>query len=293
MNTVIDYITNTKPCIMYDCVYGESNVSNETIVLAVCIHNGAKYVHGVFANIRQIVKCFKEYKILIYLNNCTDKTHALIQTQIETKRLTETESIIEPKNVIIVGQNKQTENNAYCRNVLLQLVNIHYSNYDYYMVMDLDENTSNPIDIDAFMNCFKLQNDWGMITPYTTSFNVSALRGYSLNYDYNDYINHIQRTYKQQITDRLVWLLYTQHERHELENDKMVYVASAFNSLAVYKMKYIRNCIYDNVSRWCTFHNQLCNKMCVQHINEHVTFHQQMITRNKSQNYIFTSFKLG
>jgi hypothetical protein len=283
MDTLIDYITNIRPCnLVIDSFDKPINIATKSVVITTCLHNPGLLFKPFIENIQLLASEFRQYKLLIYLNHSTDKTHELV------KKLCSKDP-----NIIVVGSSNKM-NNAYCRNVLLHLVKIHYSHFNYYMVIDCNEYTAQKLNIDAFKLCFKTSTNWGMITPVSKCLNVSSLRGYSLNYDYHDYMHHIVHELKQPLTSKLKYLLCEQHETimNGINEHQLINVVSAFNHMAIYKMEYIRGCLYDNVSRWCTFHNQPCNKMCIQHVNEHVAFHQQMITLNKSANYIIPAFSI-
>jgi len=236
-----------------------------SVVICGCCRNVERYIERNLFIINEIGKRFFDYKVIIYENDSTDNTRQLLITCKNEK----TEFIFE-NNVAI---SNRTERIAHCRNKILEIVNSKYLNYDYMLMLDLDDvlyqgNLQNTIHScflykaeqwDAmFANCntkyydiYALRKKNYLMSCCWNNVNVLKQKGIPHNMAYNECIDKFIINYP--------------------ANGKLIPVISAFGGAGLYKMSVIKGVKYIGVEP-THVDNQIC---------EHVPFNTTLYNNGR------------
>jgi len=241
---------------------------NSSIVIACCAQNVNKYLKYVFNNIYKITPLFCKYKIIIFENGSTDTTpHTL-------KKYAERDShiiLVSQKNIPI-RKELHPQRVAYCRNRLLSNIAKYCLDYDYLVMMDMDDVCATPINIGNFLSIFN-NPIWDAVSfNRPVYYDIWALRFDAFTRNcwnlktYKKCAQYIKQT--------------QQHIMNKLKHVDMFPVESAFGGFAIYKIDKIRNCVYDGINRE-KFRGLRFLEDC-----EHVAFHKQMREKHNAKIYI-------
>ena len=245
-----------------------AKIQKSRLVIAGCAQNTDKYLKSVFDNIYKITPFFLEYKIILFENDSQDNTYYTL------KKYAEGDSnivMVSEKNIPI-RKNLHPQRVAYCRNRLLSNITRYCPDYDYLVMIDMDDVCAHPINIGNFLNVFN-NPIWDAVSfNRSVYYDIWALRfGAFTRNCWN------LQTYKE-------CARYITQIRQQIEN-KLKYVAmfpveSAFGGFAIYKIDKIKNCVYDGRNRE--------RIRGLRHLEdcEHVEFHKQMREKNNAQIYI-------
>ena len=249
------------------------DLSKKTVVIAGCGKNIQPYIDDVFNNIYRIAGLFWDYKIVLFENDSTDKTLEMLSQR----------ATIDPNITLIIEKDIpipvhfHPSRIAYGRNKLLQKIDASFADYDYMIMMDLDDVCASPMNIDTFTTIFK-NKEWDSV-----SFNrASYYDMWALRYPY--FTKNCWNFPRQQSCD----IYIRTHQHHVttlLKKRSMLRVYSAFGGFAIYKMKKIKNCTYNGENKeqpagnWSR-HTQDC---------EHIAFHVDMIKKHHTQHFISSS----
>lgn len=124
-------------------------------VIGGCARNIQYELYNSLKDIIKIGNTFDEYAIIIYENDSSDKTVDVIKSfQATVPRM----YLFSEKDV----KGSRTERLSRGRNILLECVRSYFSNYDFYMVMDLDYKQPTTFDIQHILNNWHFE--WNAIT---------------------------------------------------------------------------------------------------------------------------------
>ena len=244
--------------------------STKKIVIAGCGQNIQPYIQQVFKNIYTISALFADYKIIIFENDSTDQTLEILNSYAKKDSNI---TLLSERN-IPVPRYLHPCRIAYCRNRLLEKINASFMDYDFMVMVDLDDVCATPIQIHHFKNIFK-NKAWDSV-----SFNREHY--------YDKWALRYPRFVKNcwNFASRAECVHYiTQlghHIVHLLKNNDMVPVFSAFNGFAIYKMDKIKHCKYDGRNK----ERRLGNRARHWEDCEHVAFHCDMIKKNGARHFI-------
>ena len=249
------------------------DLSKKTVVIAGCGKNIQPYIDDVFNNIYRIASLFWDYKIVLFENDSTDKTLEMLSQR----------ATIDPNITLIIEKDVpipvhfQPSRIAYCRNKLLQKIDASFTDYDYMIMMDLDDVCASPMSMDTFTTIFK-NKEWDSV-----SFNrASYYDMWALRYPY--FTKNPWNFPRQQSCD----IYIRAHQHHVttlLKKRSMLRVYSAFGGFAIYKMKKIKNCTYDGKNR----EKPAGNRSRHMQDCEHIAFHVDMIKKHHAQHFISSS----
>jgi len=236
-------------------------ISTYSVVITGCCTNVERFIRRNLLIIDEIGKRFKSYKVVIYENDSKDNTRSILH---ECKQ-SNYDYIFEDN----VNIKNRTERIAHCRNQLLHHVRENYNDYDYLLMLDLDDvlfsgkliNTIHtcflykPEQWDAmFANCsdkyydiYALRKKKYLTTCCWNNTNILKSEGVPHSEAYNKCIDKYIINYP--------------------SDGKLIPVLSAFGGAGLYKLKSIDNAKYVGVERY-HMDNQIC---------EHVPFHNSMI----------------
>jgi hypothetical protein len=205
----------------------------------------------------------KEYKIVIFENDSKDSTRNIL---IENKK--DHYDYIFEDNINI--QNR-TERIAHCRNQILNHVNTNYCDFDYLLMLDLDDVLASGKLIDTIHSCFLYKADqWDAMFANCSDkyYDIYALR--KKKYLSSCCWNNANVMKQQGIPHNDAYTnCIDKYIINYPTDSKLITVISAFGGAGLYKLKSIGDAKYIGVE----------SKHLDQQICEHVPFHQNMINR--------------
>jgi glycosyltransferase involved in cell wall biosynthesis len=128
-------------------------------ILGAC-KNSEAYLPTTLSNIDTIASWFKESRLVIYENDSTDGTVTLLQNWASQKSNGITRHVIKENNL----NNRfadRTVRLAYIRNTLLCHIP---PDFDYFMMVDLDDVFNSAVQKESFDSCFEIQDRWDVVT---------------------------------------------------------------------------------------------------------------------------------
>lgn len=207
-----------------------------------CIRNTGKYLNDVFRNIKKIEEVLDDYHIIMAYDKSDDNSLELLNTYNDCYK---------EKMSLIIGTNElseiRTQNISNARNnILNEIKRLDYSDFDYFIMMDMDDVCSKDININVLKYIINTERtsplEWDSISfnridyydiwalsihPYTFS---------CLHYPtYNAIINRM----KKMITHKL----YESAKQHG--NKGLVKCLSAFNGFSIYRKNKFLNVSYE------------------------------------------------
>ena len=145
---------------------------NKSIIIAGCAQNIETYIHKVFKNIYTIAELFNTYKIIVFENSSRDKT---LEILFDYKKQ-DSNMVVITKSTIPIPYDAHPARVAYCRNIILNKINSDFADYDYMMMIDLDNVCAPPIHIDNFKKSLKNESWDGLSFNRKNYYDRWALR---------------------------------------------------------------------------------------------------------------------
>lgn len=242
-----------------DVKKGERHAHKSSIIIAGLIMNGAHLISEIKARCYEIVRYFREYKILIIENDSVDNTRQFLL-----------EWSAEDPNIVILCQDPYVVNSTECiisqflysgtvadnsprperisrmaflRNVYMNHIRQYYPKFDYLCVLDLD--LHGDLFIDGFLHSISLLTQKNIDA---VSCNGMIMRENGLFYYYDSFafIDEHEPIMWENMTDKSnhdnwVHLHVTHRYTSQMMPDK---VQSAFGGLTLYKLPVILNNVY-------------------------------------------------
>ena len=210
-------------------------MENYKICIIACGINIQPYLDKVLSNFSTIETWFQETKIVVFENDSVDNTREIL-----TKWSNGTNKVLLTEDNLIIKIPSRTERLAYIRNKLLDHIP---AEYDYFMMVDIDDVFIRPVEKKSFESCFQLEN-WDIITAnsYIKYYDIYALRIPNvIDYDCWKRINEliVYRNYKVSTAfDECI----TYFEHFMMNIKAPLYVDSAFNIAILGKVKSLQPC---------------------------------------------------
>lgn len=186
---------------------------------------------------------FKDYRVIIYENNSTDGTQALLnkwarenpKVTVITEKLTADQLYNRTKAHALKDQApNRMELIAYGRNQVLQeAFKPELDNYNFLIMTDLDFKKG--WTIEGVLSCFDIDEEWDGLTANGVAGGI-----YYDRYAYRDEMLPLG-------PELLGEIFWQQLEKHKIKFDvgsKIKKVYSAFGGIAVYRKVAIKNCVY-------------------------------------------------
>jgi hypothetical protein len=238
-------------------------MKEKTVVIAGCCINVEKYIKRNLFVMDEIGKQFKDYKIVIFENDSKDNTRKIL-----TKNKKENYHFIFEDNINIENR---TERIAYCRNKLLRYIKQTYLEYDYLLMLDLDDVLASGQLIYSISSCFLYKAEqWDAMFANCSDkyYDIFALRkkNYLMTCCWNDTnmmkLNGVEHNvaYKTCIDKYII---------NYPVDKKLMSVISAFGGAGLYKIKSIGDAEYNGVEP----------KHITKQICEHVPFNTALIEK--------------
>lgn len=248
-----------------------------------CVKNCEKYLDNVFKNIEQIQKLFEKSKIIISFDVSDDFT---LKKLIQLKSNFDIDIIINKDPLT----NSRTVNIERARNKILNKVYNIYSEYEYFIMIDMDDVSSKPINIDVLKDI--LQEDKINIWDGLFFNNSNYYDFWALNFKEFQYSCWHSNNVKKLVN------LMNKKFKEECKNKEFIECQSAFGGFGIYKLDRFKNCYYRSLIDLTLFDPQtiqsVFNKYNIQYmINpniydcEHRYFHLNAIKTNNVKLFIY------
>jgi hypothetical protein len=202
--------------------------------ICLCVYNNEEGLPYVLNNIKKLDTIFNT-KILVFYDHSIDKSLSLLNDYNNNNNNME----------IIINNNKKsrsrTENIAFARNNLLQLIRDKYNKYEYFIMMDSNEYSCiGNIKIDIIketlsMNnwdCISFDREAGYYDTWALSFEPYIYSFFHFN-NWNRVVSNMRNEFT---------ILLNKYKNKQ--GDELIPVYSAFNGFAIYKTNKFLNCNY-------------------------------------------------
>mgnify|MGYP001299521565 CR=1 FL=1 len=129
----------------------------ESCVIGGCVKNCEKYLNNVFENIEKIQHLFQKTKIIMFYDKSDDFS---LRKLCKLKQTFDLEIIIN-KNPLTPHRTKNIEN---ARNKILDRIYSSYSNYTYFIMIDMDDVCAKPIYINVLEEALDKKEEWDCLS---------------------------------------------------------------------------------------------------------------------------------
>jgi len=192
-----------------------------------CIKDSEKYLDDVFINIEKIQASFNKTKIILSYDVSRDNTLDKLR---ELQKRFDMEIIINNDPLTPV----RTVNIERARNKIINKLYSEYSNYDYFIMMDLDDVCSKPINVEVLKEALDKENMWdGLLFNNANYYDFWALNFKDFQYSCwhcND--------------PKKIINIMNEEFIKECKNKEFIKCESAFGGFGIYKVKKFENCFY-------------------------------------------------
>jgi hypothetical protein len=217
----------------------KDKISNLNIIIAGTCMNVEMYIKNILSHIDRCGSKFNSYHVIIFENDSVDKTRELL---IEYKKNNYTYIF---KDGMCDKEKSRTRRLAYARNQILEKVRElnNLNNYDYLLLLDMDNVNENGTFVETIDRCFENNLDtWDMMgaNQFGDYYDKWALRkSGQLNYDCWLKVKKHGNTEKAKNK-------YVKTIKYTYEDDGiLIPVTSAFGGTAIYKLNSIpKKCVY-------------------------------------------------
>lgn len=243
------------------------------------VKNCGLYLDKVLKNIEIIATLFDDYRIIIYYDDSTDNSLFILN---EYKKHNNKLYIHINKDIL---SEYRTYNISKGRNTCLKYITSKYSDYEMFIMMDMDDVNCKEVNIDILKK-YLIRDDWDSLSFNTTPiyYDIWALsiNPYFLSFFAFEKTNEIYNIMLENITTLL----------KKLQPAELLNCASAFNGFAIYRTKKFINCNYDGRLRLDLLpFKHIYNKNNVVNSKflfpkddcEHRAFHFQAINKNQAK----------
>ena len=254
---------------------------NYSVIVCGCTQNSSTYIYNNLLKLYNMNAIFTKFKFVVYENDSTDNTVSILE---EFKLSNPNFDYISEKNIqqhipIQWCPRVRSIFIAYCRNKLINYVLSNYMDYDYMIMVDLD-NVIDKFNVNQMQYVFNTNMQWDALFANCLGkyYDIWALRinnslwnpnihGKLWNHpiDYDCWERAIgEHNAKKYVYDHQICIPV---------KTPLIPVSSAFGGFGVYKISKIINCTYSGIQN---------NRI----VCEHVSFHEQMIAKNDAKLYI-------
>ena len=191
-----------------------------------CVKNCEIYLDNVFNNISKIQELFTKSKIIISFDVSNDFT---LKKLVQLKEKFDIDIIINKEPLT----NIRTVNIEKARNKILNKIYNEYNEYDYFVMIDMDDVSSKPININILKEIFdeKKVNIWdGLFFNNANYYDFWALNFKDFQYSCWHSNNNV----------KLINLMNKEFKK-EIKNKEFLECESAFGGFGIYKMKNVLN----------------------------------------------------
>lgn len=229
----IDELTTSKYFKNGDGLYVKK-IYNDGIYICGCVKNCAKYLQRVFNNIQFISAFFQKCYVVIAYDNSDDGSLTILKKISQEMNLPIT--ILEGKNI----SKHRVVNICNARNSILDYIRKQQqdpkqSNFKYMLMMDMDNVSVSPINMQVFHNTMKREKEWDAITfNQQDYYDIWALSVDDYvcscwHFESKPYLGAKKenvRKVKQYISEKI----------KNVKKDELIECKSAFNGVGIYKL---------------------------------------------------------
>ena len=250
----------------------DKTMKNYSVVIAGCCRNVQQYIHRNLMIIDAVGVQFSKYKVVIYENDSKDSTRHLLQ-----QNKNDHYDYIFEDNVNI---RSRTERIAHCRNKILEHIKLYYHDYDYFLLLDLDDILASGKLVDTIKYCFLYKPEqWDAMFANCSDkyYDIYALR--IKNYLTSCCWNNANKLKLMGIDHMTAYNACIDKYIINYPTDtKLIKVISAFGGAGLYKLKaldfntnkyngYEESHVDKMICEHVPFNTELCNKGCKLYIN--------------------------
>jgi len=200
-------------------------------IICGCIKDGEQYIEKVFENIKKIQELFKETKIIIAYDKSSDKTLEILNSLLKDFDI----DILINK---VPLSSVRTINIQNARNAILDKINKLYNDYEYFIMMDMDDVCSKPINIEVLSDGLNDKKEWDALFFNNESYyDFWALSFDDFQYSCWHTTNSI----------RLINIMNVELKKQLNNSNKYISCYSAFGGLGLYKLSKFINCKYQTI----------------------------------------------
>ena len=240
-----------------------------------CVKTCERYLDAVFNNIEKIQTLFNKTKIIISFDNSDDFT---LKKLVQLKSIYDMDIIINKEPLT----NSRTLNIERARNKIITKIYQDYSDYDYFIMIDMDDVSSKPINIDVLKEALIKQNMWdGLFFNNENYYDYWALNFKDFQYS----------CWHSNDVKRLINLMNNEFKKECQTTGEFIECQSAFGGFGIYKIDKFKNCYYRSLIDLSLFGVQalknIFNKYKISYIInsqiydcEHRYFHLNAIKNN-------------
>jgi len=246
-----------------------------------CVKNCEKYLNDVFVNIKIIQKLFDKSKIIISFDISNDYT---LKKLCELKKEFDIEIIINKEQLT----NVRTINIERARNKIINKIYNEYGEYDYFIMIDMDDVSSKPINITILEDSLQKKEKWdGLFFSNANYYDFWALNFKDFQYSCW-HSNNVKKLIN----------LMNKEFKEECKNNEFIKCQSAFGGFGIYKLEKFKNCYYRSLIDLSLFNHEniknINNNYNIQYMTnpniydcEHRYFHLNAIRINKVKLFIY------
>lgn len=258
--------------------------------ICLCVYNNAFGLPYVLKNILAIRDTFTEYRIIVFYDESTDGSIDILEKHNYTYN--DMDIVKNTKNRGCV----RTENIAFARNQLLDIIRKSYPNYEYFIMMDSNEYSCiGDIRKQVLVDIMK-RYDWdaasfdreaGYYDTWALSFDPYVYSFFHFN-DWAKVVGMMRQTFANILED------YSKNRPSEL-----IEVYSAFNGFSIYRTQKFLNCSYSSYIDLSLFPDSSISSQesmtgcktvdSLYDDCEHRKFHLEAINKNNARVRICTS----
>ena len=193
-----------------------------------CVKNCERYLDSVFSNIEKIQALFNKTKIIISFDNSDDFT---LKKLVQLKSIYDMDIIINKEPLT----NSRTLNIERARNKIITKIYQDYSDFDYFIMIDMDDVSSKPINIDVLKEALVKQNMWdGLFFNNENYYDYWALNFKDFQYS----------CWHSNDVKRLINLMSNEFKKECQTTGEFIECQSAFGGFGIYKIDKFKNCYY-------------------------------------------------
>ena len=245
---------------------------NSSVIVCGIVRNAASGLKRNIPSVQSICSRFKDYQVIIFENDSTDKTKVLLDKW-QRSDPEHVHCMMEDmdKDLTIPGwgsvdgnpffSERRISKMAYYRNKYLEYIDNHFLSADYLIVIDMDVAKIYP---ESVFSCFQDCPEWDAVTAFGYSTSPQFRRRYHDTYIFQEwekrgavqteaYMNEMARKYASL-----------------RPSDPWVRVAAAFGGLAIYRFEAVKGLRYSVLPN---------NDANVTVYGEHYSIYIQMIER--------------
>lgn len=251
---------------------GKSFFKDKKVIITGLARDSEKSIGYAMTNVYQLVKHFKNYKIIIVENDSIDNTRKLLldwnksDPNIEILGCNDINlpecKLQLPRTIQHNGTFSRIEKMVYLRNIYIDHIKKYYPDYDYVIVYDFDLRCS--ISDNGFLTSGHFFKSDPSIDCLSSLGLFDAIYK-TVYYDPYAHVDQLTKHLNHKVDkDKFIWYKY---DMDNFINKNLIKVYSSFGGMSIYNLKSLIN------TKYCTYKMNNDND---DHICEHVCLHKNM-----------------